>query len=404
MELLTFLLDHWIYGIIPFVSALVGWVTNVLALRMTFYPLEFKGIPPYFGWQGIIPSKAGTMAGKAVDLITTNLVKMEDQFAQIDARRVVEEMAPELDRVSKKIIEEVMTTQAQPLWFALPHQVKEQLYLSVAEDLPLSVEDLMKEIKLNIDDLFDLRGMVISTLLKDKQLLNEMFLKCGEEEFKFIEKSGGYFGFLFGLIQMVVWYYYQPWWLLPLAGIMVGYATNWLALRLIFSPKKARKIGPWIVQGLFIKRQAEVAVEYSKMVAQKILTSPRIFDSIFFGTRSQKVSQLIQRHVTKVIDLAAGSSKELVQLIAGEKRYTVIKNIAFSSFMEDLRVTISGVFGYAEEALDLENTLRLKMQALSPEEFSGFLRPVFQEDEWKLIAVGAFLGGLAGLAQYYLFF
>ena len=231
-----------------------------------------------------------------------------------------------------------------------------------------------------------------------------MFLKCGEEEFKFIEKSGGYFGFLFGLIQMVVWYYYQPWWLLPLAGIMVGYATNWLALRLIFSPKKAHKIGPWTVQGLFIKRQAEVAVEYSKMVAQKILTSPKIFDSIFFGTRSQKVSQLIQRHVTKVVDLAAGSSKELVQLIAGEKKYAVIKNIAFSSFMEDLRVTISGVFGYAEEALDLENTLRLKMQALSPEEFSGFLRPVFQEDEWKLIAVGAFLGGLAGLAQYYLFF
>ena len=96
---------------------------------------------------------------------------MEDQFAQIDARRVVEEMAPELDRVSKKIIEEVMTTQAQPLWFALPYQVKDQLYLSVAEDLPLTVEDLMKEIKVNIDDLFDLRGMVISTLLKDKQFV-----------------------------------------------------------------------------------------------------------------------------------------------------------------------------------------------------------------------------------------
>ena len=344
------------------------------------------------------------MAGKAVDLITTNLVRMEDQFAQIDAHRVVEEIAPELDRVSKKIIKEVMTTQAQPLWITLPQGVKDQLYQSVAEDLPQTVEELMKEIKVNINDLFDLRGMVIATLLKDKKLLNEMFLKCGEKEFKFIEKSGAYFGFLFGLVQMVIWYHYQPWWLLPVAGLLVGYATNWVALRLIFSPQKPWKIGPWVIQGLFIKRQREVSEEYSKIVAGEILTSPKIFDSIFFGTNSRRVAQLIQTHVTKVVDLAAGSSKDLVQLITGKKRYKVIKNIAFSSFMEDLRVTISGVFGYAEEALDLENTLRTKMQSLSPQEFSSFLRPVFQEDEWKLIAVGAFLGGLAGLVQYYLLF
>ena len=72
--------------------------------------------------------------------------------------------------------------------------------------------------------------------------------------------------------------------------------------------------------------------------------------------------------------------------------------------MEDLRVIISRVFNYAEEALDLENTLREKMQALPPLEFAGFLHPIFEEDEWKLITVGAILGGLAGLAQLYLLF
>lgn len=404
MDITAFLKENWIFGLIPVISALVGWITNVLALRMTFYPLEFIGIPPYLGWQGIIPSKAGTMAGKAVDLITTNLVRMEDQFANIDAQRVVKEMAPELDRVSKKIIEEVMAAQAQTLWLTLPKYVKEQLYQTVAEDLPVTVEELMREIKMNISEFFDLRGMVISTLVRDKNLLNQIFIKCGEEEFKFIERSGAYFGFVFGLIQMVIWYFYQPWWLLPLAGVIVGYATNWVALKLIFSPLYPWKLGPWRIQGLFIKRQKEVSREYAKIVANEILTSPKIFDSIFFGTNSQKVSRLIHRHVTKVVDLAAGSSKDLIQMISGKNKYQVIKNIAFSSFMEDLRITISGVFNYAEEALDLENTLGSKMQALPALEFSGFLRPVFQEDEWKLIAVGAVLGGMAGLIQYYLLF
>ena len=38
------------------------------------------------------------------------------------------------------------------------------------------------------------------------------------------------------------------------------------------------------------------------------------------------------------------------------------------------------------------------------EEFEAFLRPVFKEDETTLIIIGAVLGGLAGLIQYFIFF
>ena len=37
-----------LYIIIPFVSAIVGYVTNVVALKMTFYPLEFTPAPLKF--------------------------------------------------------------------------------------------------------------------------------------------------------------------------------------------------------------------------------------------------------------------------------------------------------------------------------------------------------------------
>ncbi len=401
---MEFLIENWIYGLIPIISGLIGWTTNILALRMTFYPLEFIGIPPYLGWQGIIPSKAGVMAGKAVDLITRNLMKIEDQFAYLDSDQMVVEMAPELKRVSKKIIDEVMNTQAQALWLRLPDTVKQKLYDAIKEDLPLTVEKLMKEINLNILEFFDLRTMVISTLVADKGLLNKIFLKCGAKEFKFIERSGAYFGFIFGLVQMLVWYFFQPWWFLPMAGVSVGFITNWLALKLIFKPLNPWKFGKFHIQGLFIKRQKEVSAEYATIIAGQILTSSKILDDIFYGSKSGAVSKLIKKHISKAIDMAAGSSKELIQLITGSKKYEIIKNIAYSSFMEDLRIIISQAYNYTEEALDLENTLSRKMQALPPWEFASFLHPIFEEDEWKLFAVGAILGGLAGLAQLYLLF
>jgi uncharacterized membrane protein YheB (UPF0754 family) len=49
-------METYAYILIPLISAVIGYVTNVIAIKMTFYPLDYKGIRPFFGWQGIIPS------------------------------------------------------------------------------------------------------------------------------------------------------------------------------------------------------------------------------------------------------------------------------------------------------------------------------------------------------------
>ena len=67
-------------------------------------------------------------------------------------------------------------------------------------------------------------------------------------------------------------------------------------------------------------------------------------------------------------------------------------------------MNIRHVFGYAENALDLEHILRDKMIGLTSVEFEAFLRPVFKEDETTLIIIGAILGGIAGLLQYFVVF
>ncbi len=42
------------------------------------------------------------------------------------------------------------------------------------------------------------------------------------------------------------------------------------------------------------------------------------------------------------------------------------------------------------------------MEQMTTEQFEGVLRPVFQQDEWKLIAVGAVIGFLVGELQVFL--
>ena len=45
-----------------------------------------------------------------------------------------------------------------------------------------------------------------------------------------------------GKLQALVYAFYDAWWVLPAAGFVVGFATNYLALLFIFKPIEPTKV------------------------------------------------------------------------------------------------------------------------------------------------------------------
>lgn len=396
--------------LLPFISALIGWGTNVLALKMTFYPLEFigfkvqgikaigwAGLPP-IGWQGIIPSKAESMASKATDMITTKLIDVEDQFARISPSIVAKEMESSILRLAREVTNEVMSKHV-PIWKLLPNSQKEKIYARAAEEIPSVIEEIMEEVKVNITDVFDLKAMAVNHLMHNKDLLNRIFLEVGDKEFTFIERSGFVFGFIFGIFQAILWVYYEAPWQLPVGGLLVGYLTNVLALKMIFSPTNPINILGIKIQGLFIKRQKEVSRGYAQLVSENIMTMDNVFTQMFNGAGADKLVRIIEKHSKEGIDKTAGFNSSLIKFTSGTDTYDEIKTIAVNRFIEAAPQQIHIVFDYAKQALDIEETMYTRMTNLPPDEFVNFLRPVFQEDEWKLILTGAILGMIAGGLQ-----
>jgi uncharacterized membrane protein YheB (UPF0754 family) len=63
---------------------------------------------------------------------------------------------------------------------------------------------------------------------------------------------------LLGFFQMILWLFYEKAWTLAVGGAVVGLLTNWVALKLIFEPVEPTRFGPFVLQGMFLKRQHEV--------------------------------------------------------------------------------------------------------------------------------------------------
>ncbi|MGB5162041.1 MAG: hypothetical protein WBP10_18260 [Thermoanaerobaculia bacterium] len=399
MELLRDL-DFWKHVSIPFVAGIVGWATNWVAIKLTFLPLEFRGIRPYLGWQGIIPSKAGKMAGIFAESTMFRLGTLGEIFRHMDPEAMADHISEVIEPRLDGYTDEVMFYGGQgALWRSLPSMVKSRIYSRVRDEMPALVHDLMQEIGEHIEDLVDFKHMLVTLLEGDKVLLNRLFIESGEEEFKFIIRSGLYFGFIFGLAQLAFWIFYKGWWVLPFFGGLVGYATNWIAINLIFRPLHPKKIGPWTVQGLFLKRQREVAGVWTHLVTREVVTLHQIIEAMLTGPESDKVEALIKKHIEPISDEALGSFLPAAQLTVGSSRLVDIRQAAGDKAVE---VSIESFkhWGFNEDRAEvLGELLQERMADLPPDEFQDLLRPCFQEDEWKLILMGGVLGLLAGLAQ-----
>jgi len=315
----------WLYLSMPLISAVVGYATNVIAIKMMFYPVEFFGKPPLLGWQGIIPRRAAKMAAISVDTITTYLITQEEIFARLDPERVASELEPPLNGMIEDVVDSIMGQHEPGLWESMPEMVKKQVYKRVKKEAPGLISDIMKQIKINIAQMYDLKDMVITNLTKDKALLNRIFQEVGAAEFKFIGRSGLYFGGIFGTFQMITWIFYKGSWLLPVFGLAVGYATNWIALQMIFNPKELMRLGPFNVQGLFMKRQDEVARDYGRLVSSYVLTPANIIEGILKGPYSDKVFAMIGKHVQKAVDEQTSFAKPFVTFAVGTQNYRDMK-------------------------------------------------------------------------------
>ena len=133
--------DHewWMYVIMPFMSGIVGWGTNVLALQMTFLPIEFKGVELFrmkdqpwglFGWQGIIPTKAGKMARITTQVMTTKLFKIDEIFNRLKPEEFYEAMKDGLILLIDEIMDSVGKEYIPSTWYYLPTNVKNEIILT----------------------------------------------------------------------------------------------------------------------------------------------------------------------------------------------------------------------------------------------------------------------------------
>jgi uncharacterized membrane protein YheB (UPF0754 family) len=394
------LVEHWYIDLsIPLVAALIGYVTKLVAISMMFEPVEFVGKRPYLGWQGIVPRRAARMASIAVDTMTRDLISADEVVKRLDPERIAEEIAEPMRKATSDITREIMAEYQPGVWDAMPAPVRALVVARAQAETPRVVREVLTGIQNDVDAVFDLKDMVITNLVTDKALLNRIFREAGRKEFRFIARSGIWFGGSIGLLQLTLWLLFHEPLIMPAFGLIVGWFTDWLALKLIFNPKRPIRFAGLEIQGLFLKRRKEVAADYGALIASEIITPRKVIEAILRGPLSDRVFALIQREIRAALDRSTGLARPLVVVTVGSARYQQMKRSIAAKIMARLPETMTYVEDYARETMDVQRLLIDKMSNLTETQFERLIRPAFEQDEWILITVGAALGFFMGEVQ-----
>lgn len=386
--------------LIPLIAGLVGWFTNWLAVRMTLYPVHFVGVGPV-GWQGVIPANVEKLSASFSRLINEELLSLDEMFEGI--KQDSAELDKVVDRIHRQALDEFATEIAPDSWARAREKLRQYISQLIEKSSRKVVLDILDEMRDQAPELIDVERIVQDAMVSDRGLLSHVMLEVAGPEFRFIVRSGWWFGLLFGLVQMVVWLAWPQQWILPVAGFMVGYFTNWMALHLIFEPREPVRLGPLVVQGLFIKRQMDAARAFSRVVADKVLTADNLKLHMREGRGRERMDGIIEGYVES--SLTAYEKDPMVLMLVDKDKLAATKADVMARVRKaDLDDENSAMGRDAEEMMGrqserMHDQMLANLNRLDAEQFGGILRPVFQADEWKLMVAGGVLGAIAGTLQ-----
>lgn len=187
------------------------------------------------------------------------------------------------------------------------------------------------------------------------------------------------------------------WITIPAIGGLIGWSTNWLAVKMIFRPIRPRRFLFFKVQGLVGRRQQDLAKAIGRVVGNHLVEHKDVVKSL------NKLD--FQGILANVLDKGLGPKiQELrgLPLIGGfltEERVRDIRNSIVDGIMKHKDAVLDEVERGLAKGLDVPALVEKKVAAFAIEKLEAMILEVASRELHAIEVLGGVLGVLIGLAQ-----
>lgn len=187
---------------------------------------------------------------------------------------------------------------------------------------------------------------------------------------------------------------------LPFIAALVGWFTNYIAVKMLFHPKKPVNLfGIYTLQGIFPKNQQQVAEKIGKMVAEELLSSDDLKEKLNNPENILSIKELVEAKIDFYLNVTFPKNYPITAALVGDKRRTKLKDTIMGEVHESVPAMIDSYMANIEEKFNVEHIIKEKVNQLPPERLEDLIMMLLKR-EFKFIEyIGAVIGFFIGWIQ-----
>ena len=189
------------------------------------------------------------------------------------------------------------------------------------------------------------------------------------------------------------------WCLLPLIAAVIGWGTNYLAVRMLFHPREEKRILGLRIQGVFPKRQKVLAEKLGKLVARELFSMQDVRNHLQGEEFISHVSAIIESKVDDFLKNNLTEAIPMASMFLGSGMIDTIKHSLVESLAKVVPELGDMFITHLEKNMDVEKVVREKVEAFSSDKLEEMLLGIMRREFRFIEGVGAVLGFVIGLVQ-----
>ncbi|EGC92843.1 DUF445 family protein [Turicibacter sanguinis] len=187
------------------VGALIGWITNIFAIKLLFRPIKPIKIPlTRFTIVGLIPKRKKEIAKNIGEVVANELISIRELMDEAVTEEDLTQIRFFVKRKIKAVIDEKLNI--------IPFPFKGMIQGPLDELVETEVNNGLTDIIVNIKDMIELRVNIAkivedNIMALDLRELERIILQVAKKELKHIEILGFILGGVIGLVQGIILMY-----------------------------------------------------------------------------------------------------------------------------------------------------------------------------------------------------
>ncbi len=186
---------------------------------------------------------------------------------------------------------------------------------------------------------------------------------------------------------------------LPLIGALIGWLTNYVAIKMLFHPKNEIKIFFVSLQGIFPKRQQAFAEKLGQVVSTELLTAQEVTAHLKEKATSEAVLDHIAMRLEEGIASRLPRAFPMLAMFMSSKNAEKLKRVLLEQISGLNEELIDKLSGELEKELDVQGIVEEKVSAFSSDKLEEILFSIMRREFKFIEVVGAVLGFFIGLIQ-----